>query len=131
MTCAGQATSSLAGRRILVVEDDYYQAADIARTLKNAGAEIVGPTALASAIPGMLHNQRIDSAVVDINLGSGITFEVARCLQTAEVPYILMTGYDRFVAPEGLSATCWLTKPVPTDEIVTIVKQMVGEPMSR
>ena len=35
--------ADLSGRRVLVVEDDYYQAADAARALRGAGAEVMGP----------------------------------------------------------------------------------------
>ena len=35
----------LAGRRILLVEDEYFIAHDMARAFQNNGAEIVGPVA--------------------------------------------------------------------------------------
>ena len=34
---------NLTGRRILVVEDEYFIADDIARALTSLGAEVVGP----------------------------------------------------------------------------------------
>ena len=33
----------LSGRRVLILEDEYFVADDMTRTLTRAGAEIVGP----------------------------------------------------------------------------------------
>lgn len=38
-------TSALADRRVLVVEDDYFLAVELARDLSAGGAEVVGPAA--------------------------------------------------------------------------------------
>jgi hypothetical protein len=38
-----QRTKPLLGARILVVEDEYYLAADLSGALSDAGAEVVGP----------------------------------------------------------------------------------------
>ena len=36
-------SGELEGRRILLVEDEYFQALDTKRCLEDAGAEVIGP----------------------------------------------------------------------------------------
>jgi CheY-like chemotaxis protein len=67
MSSAG--LSVLAGRRILVVEDEYFLADDIHHALAQLGAEVVGPVpTLRGALEVLADESRIDAAVLDINL---------------------------------------------------------------
>lgn len=116
--------TALSGRRVLVVEDDYFQATEMARTLERAGAEVIGPTASVEAISVMIDTEWIDSAVVDINLGSGTTFGIARSLRAANVPFVFVTGYDPSTAPDDMAEESWLTKPVDNDRLIVVVEQL-------
>ena len=93
-----QPTSSgpLAGRRILVIEDEYFLADDIARALKDLGARIVGPVGEFDDAASLVDaDVAIDAAVVDINLRSDMVFPLARTLRARKVPFVFTTGYDR------------------------------------
>jgi CheY-like chemotaxis protein len=93
-----QPTSSgpLAGRRILVIEDEYFLADDIARALKDLGARIVGPVGEFDDAASLVDSDvAIDAAVVDINLRSDMVFPLARTLRARKVPFVFTTGYDR------------------------------------
>src|SRR5215469_18504717 len=58
----------LTGRRILVVEDEYFLAEDVAFALRRLGAEIVGPVGnLAEAAEAVATNA-IDGAALDVNV---------------------------------------------------------------
>src|SRR5262249_23741420 len=70
---SSQPTSAgpLSGRRVLVIEDEYFLADDIARALKDLGARVVGPVGeLEEAASLVDADIAIDAAVVDINLRS-------------------------------------------------------------
>ncbi len=56
------------GERILVVEDDFLTALEIARILKEAGSEIVGPVGSFEDALNLATGAVIDAAVLDINL---------------------------------------------------------------
>ena len=43
MPTSSHERGSLSGRRVLVVEDEYYLADDIGRALRSAGADVAGP----------------------------------------------------------------------------------------
>ena len=86
----------LAGKRILVVEDQYLLAADLKRTLERCGATVIGPVPTAeravALIPGALP---LDGAILDVNLEAGGSgYPVADLLRDLHVPFVFATGYD-------------------------------------
>jgi CheY-like chemotaxis protein len=86
----------LSGRRILVVEDEYFLADDIDRALKSLGARVVGPFGeLPNASQIVDGDVAIDAAIVDINLQEEMVFPLARMLRARGIPFMFTTGYDR------------------------------------
>lgn len=89
-------TGALSGRRILIIEDEYFLAEDIAHALKAHGARVVGPVGeLAEATSILAGDVAIDAAVVDINLRDQMVFSLARVLRARMVPFVFTSGYDR------------------------------------
>ena len=62
--------SLLLGLRILVVEDDAIIALDIAGTLADAGATVIGPVYRVAPALDLLKTSTIDIAVLDYRLES-------------------------------------------------------------
>ncbi|MGU3538561.1 PAS domain-containing protein [Methylobacterium sp. A54F] len=116
----------LSGRRVLVIEDDFYLAKDAARALRGAGAEILGPYPSEEAAHDALEQQRPDAAVVDINLGRGPSFKLAATLKDRGIPFLFTTGYDLEVIPPEFESVERLQKPVQLGEIVGVVARLVG-----
>jgi CheY-like chemotaxis protein len=85
----------LSGRRVLVVEDEYFLAEDIVQTLKEMGARIVGPVGELEEATNLVNADiAIDAAVVDVNLRNELAFPLARILRARNVPFLFTTGYD-------------------------------------
>ncbi|AWN51489.1 PAS domain S-box protein [Methylobacterium sp. 17Sr1-1] len=114
----------LTGRRVLVVEDDFYLATDAARALEGAGAEIVGPCASEEAARAELDEQRPDAVVVDINLGPGPSFKLAETLKDRGIPFVFTTGYDAEVIPAEFAGVERLEKPFQLRQIVGAVAKL-------
>jgi hypothetical protein len=56
---AGEAPDGpLASRRVLVVEDEFFLADDMAAALRALGAEVVGPEELVRALPDVMGEGR-------------------------------------------------------------------------
>lgn len=90
----------LNGRRLLLVEDEYFIAEDMAWQLVAGGAEVVGPVAsVDAAIELIEQNQRIDGAILDVNLHGVMSWPVADSLLRHGVPFVFATGYDRATIP--------------------------------
>lgn len=117
---------TLKGRRILLVEDEFFQAMDAKRMLETAGAEVVGPTGFADEVPGLLHGAAIDAAVVDINLGQGANYAVARRLQSEGVPFLFLTGYNQATIPDEMAAVPRLPKPAEERKVIEAVRGLIA-----
>jgi two-component sensor histidine kinase/CheY-like chemotaxis protein len=116
----------LTGFRILIAEDDFYLASDTARALRSVGAEIAGPFPTEAAALAELENQKPSAAVVDINLGTGASFALARTLQDQSVPFIFVTGYDEAVIPVEFNEIKRLQKPLELRQIVRSLAQLLN-----
>jgi CheY-like chemotaxis protein len=89
----------LIGRRILVAEDDFVVANDLALLLQAAGASVVGPVSrLKEALAAT--QAELDAAVMDVNLGGAWSLMAIEKLTRNGVFVILHTGYS----PEELPA---------------------------
>jgi CheY-like chemotaxis protein len=99
----------LAGRRVLVIEDEYFLADDIVRALTALGARIVGPYGdLDEATDVVDRDIAIDAAIVDINLRDRMAFPLARVLRYRKVPLVFTSGYDRTsIEPEFQDVRLW------------------------
>lgn len=111
----------LGGRRILVVEDDYFLAMDSRKWLEQAGAEVLGPVGRSEQAGPLIVPGGLDAAVLDINLGPGPSFELARQLKEEHIPFVFMTGYDRSAIPVDYAEAPRLQKPVGGVELVKAV----------
>lgn len=118
----------LLGCRILIVEDDFYQARDIQQSLELAGAQIVAAQAEAPDLVGLLAQGRIDGGLIDVNLGHCLSFEFARTLRQHKIPFVFLTGYHASVVPDDLADAPCLRKPVPARRIVEELSNITAEP---
>ena len=119
-----EATTPLAGLRVLVVEDDYFIADEICTTLRNSGAEIVGPSPDLEHGLSLVKSQQIDCAVLDINLRGDLAFSLASELRRRGTPSILATGYDHSVLPGAFSDSVRLEKPVNLSALLQAVQTL-------
>ena len=79
----------LDGLHVLVAEDDHIQCDGIVACITDFGATVVGPAHNLSEAHQLVTSNSIDIAVVDIDLGDGDTFDLARVLQSKGLPSFL------------------------------------------
>jgi DNA-binding response OmpR family regulator len=116
----------LEAHRILVVEDQYYLATDICEWLADAGAKVIGPARDAEQACDLLKSEAIDTAVVDINLGQGATFEIARELSGRRVPFLFATGYDEEAIPAEFKDRARVEKPFRGQQLISAVQDVLA-----
>jgi DNA-binding NarL/FixJ family response regulator len=66
---ATEMTHSLAGKRVLIVEDDNILAMNLLEELAAEGAKAIGPAGTVDGALKAIKNADVDGAIVDINLG--------------------------------------------------------------
>jgi len=116
---ADLAPGCLKGRCLLVVEDEYLIAADLASSLESLGVEVVGPAASVEEALSLIENSRnrLDGAVLDINLGDERVYPVAEALRARDVPFVFTTGYDAIAVPPAYASSPRCEKPVDKTQL--------------
>lgn len=100
------------GRRILIVEDEFVIAAELAWEFEQAGAEIIGPVPnVEDALAFLERADFVQGAVLDINVGGGQVFPVADELSRRNVPFVFYTAFDEVMIPVCYQAAERLRKP--------------------
>jgi len=126
--------STLKGLRVLVVEDMFLVAEDISDTLQGWDCEVVGPAARVDEALGLVAAERLDGALLDVNLGDERCFPIAAALGKNETPFLFLTGYDMSSAfPPEFEAVPRLSKPVDMKLLAQLItrhftKEGAGSP---
>lgn len=112
----------LAGRRVLLVEDNLLIAVAMARMFRAKGAEIIGPVGTVKDALALVSNcEIIDGAVLDINLRGAVAYPIIDVLRCKGVPMVFMTGYDtRSIDPSYADVPC-LQKPVTVERLIGVL----------
>lgn len=110
---------TLQGRRVLLVEDEFLIASDLAHLLRQEGAEVLGPAATVRRALALLGDvPDPDGAVLDVNLRGEMAFPVADALRDLGVPFVFATGYTTEMIPERYASVPCCEKPFEGPEIV-------------
>ena len=120
-------SSPLLDRRVLIVEDEYFVAQDMARVFRTVGARVFGPTPTANAAMALAQEEQIDAAVLDIHLRDGDVYEFADFLTAKGIPFVFATGYDPGIIPKRFSHIKVYQKPVEAAKVTeSLVDQIPG-----
>lgn len=85
----------LAGKRVLLVEDEVLIAAMVVDMLEGLGATVIGPATSLEAGLSLAGSEDIDVAVLDVNLRGKRIDPIAELLMARGVPVVFATGYGK------------------------------------
>lgn len=111
----------LAGRRVLLVEDQVIIAMELEAALKKAGCEVVGPVGRLKPALELARRELLHFAVLDVNLCGEKVFPVAHLLESRGIPFVLATGYGESAVPEGHIGWRVVSKPYDSEQIVKLI----------
>ncbi len=113
------------GKRILVVEDEYMIADDVACELRDAGVDVVGPAAsLPQAMRLVAQTPRPDAAILDINLRETLAYPLVDQLIERNVRVLITSGYDDAMIPERYRHLPRCEKPVSSRKLIAAAAAM-------
>lgn len=115
-----------AGMRVLIVEDEFYQAEDLAQELRDQGAEVVGPVGTVEAAAGVVEEAGFDFAVIDMDLHGLTAAPIADRLLEQGVQFVIATGYDGAALPDRFGALPRIEKPCDPAALVSHVAAARG-----
>jgi DNA-binding response OmpR family regulator len=108
--------------RILVVEDESMIALYIAEILEDHGFKVVGPVATLSGAIALARRERLDGALLDVNILGGRVDNVAEILNRRGVPFIFVTSNGRDDLPERFTNTTLVGKPFNPSNLIREIK---------
>jgi len=120
-------TSPLAGRRVLIVEDEFLIAMLLEDLLGELGCSVAGMASKPAQAQELIATVPIDMAVLDVNLEGTDSFGIAATLKDKDIPFIFATGYGGSrVRPEFSSAPV-IQKPYRLEELSDALGKLVAQ----
>jgi CheY-like chemotaxis protein len=101
----------LQGCHILLVEDEYFIADAMQRSLEDIGMHVVGPAASVVDALALLDSQLVNGAILDVNLDDEGVFPVAEALTERRIPFVFATGYNASDLPTSWQHVTRFEKP--------------------
>jgi DNA-binding response OmpR family regulator len=120
--------SNLAGRTILIVEDEPLIAMDIVDALKSAGASVTTTMSSQHALI-LVEHDGLDAAIIDHGLGDGDSGQLCAGLKERDIPFVVYSGFSKI---EGVCAEAPLVKkPASPDVLIATVEGLLAPSATR
>lgn len=112
---------------VLVLEDEFIIADEIASILEDAGHSVIGPAATVEAALRQLEGKRKPAvAIIDANIRGGSSVPVAQKLREMDVPFCLCTGYRSSDLAAEFGEVAMVQKPVSPAAILAAIRSLTG-----
>src|SRR5262249_12259405 len=108
----------LSGHRILVIEDEFFIAEALRRSLLDHGAEVIGPLPTLERAMEQVRRDGFEIAILDVNLSGTLAFPIADELKRQNIPFAFITGYSATQIPERFSSAAVWEKPFDEEQLV-------------
>jgi CheY-like chemotaxis protein len=112
----------LAGRRVLIVEDEAMIALLIQDVLTELGSTVVGPASRIEEAIELARSSPLDLAALDLNLAGSPVYPVAEILTDRGVPFVFMTGYGQHGIAEPWRSRPSIAKPFRPSQLATFLR---------
>jgi DNA-binding response OmpR family regulator len=118
--------SLLMGARILLVEDEWMISAFLVEYLHEVGCEVIGPAARIATAIDLASLEKIDCALLDLNVAGELVYPVAQILTDRSIPFAFTTGYGKAVISENFRDRPTLQKPFNEPKLSEILSDMLS-----
>lgn len=111
---------------VLVVEDSGLVAMELDDGLREAGYQVVGPARDLRSVDKLTRQEKIDVALLDVDLGGVKSFPAARELRARGVPFAFLSAYSgKEILPADFRYQPFIEKPVRKEALVSIVSELM------
>ena len=123
-TDAAKQHTRLAGKRILVVEDEPLIGLDLVNTLQKAGADVPPPVGTERDALLRIEREKFDAVLLDGNLRGHGVHAIAALLTRRNIPFIFVTGYGQDGLPEAFRHVICLSKPFSGNQLLEAIAKL-------
>jgi two-component system chemotaxis response regulator CheY len=120
------------GKKILSVDDSASVRQMVAFTLKSAGYEVIEACDGSDAL-NKIKSTSVDMVITDLNMPVMDGVELIKTLRGDPAfkftPIVMLTtesGVDKKTAGRQAGATGWMVKPFKPEELLSVVKRLIG-----
>jgi DNA-binding response OmpR family regulator len=124
------AQKALAGKRVLIVEDEILIALLLEDFLGGFGCTTVGPYRTVAQALDAARTEDLDLAVLDVNLCGERVYPVAEMLAERQIPFLLLSGYGDDAVPPDRTDWKVCSKPFKSEMLEEMLLALT-EPAAR
>ena len=99
---------------------------DVKSALDATGCQVLGPIATVNAAIQAVTTNSLDAAVLDINLGTELSFPIADALTASNVAFLFLSAYDRATLPAAYRNKIVIAKPFYREALVRVLARIFG-----
>lgn len=122
---------SLAGKRLLMVEDEFLVGMMVKKNLEGLGATVIGPFGRLADGIAAAKADGLDGALLDFNLGGKLADPLADLLIARGIPFVFITGYQRDSIDRRYANIPILQKPIEPDMLERVLMALLDVPPPR
>ncbi|MBZ9661168.1 response regulator [Mesorhizobium sp. ESP-6-4] len=123
----GEKDGRLRQLAVLIVEDEWLVAMDLADELAAAGYRVIGPALSVSQALELLEQTTVDGALLDVNLGGETSYPVAESLLAKGISFAFVSGYAASQLRADFKDFLLLSKPVQADALRSGLERMLQQ----
>lgn len=113
--------------RVIIAEDEFFIAVDIAEQLQSIGARIVAMRSSLTEMQAIDAAEQIDAAVLDINLQGELVYPLVDSLIQRDVPVVFVTGYSAEAIPARYANIERCEKPIGAPELAKAIGRAIAK----
>lgn len=121
-----EGTTRLAGKKVLIVEDETLISMLFEDILSDLECQVVGPAMNLRQAIELAKEAAIDVAVLDVNLAGDPIWPVAEILAERGVPMVFSSGYGTSSLPDRWRNYPALPKPFSYNEVAIVLGGVAG-----
>lgn len=120
------ASGPLAGKRGLILEDEFLIALDLEELLQGAGAEVLAVSRIDKALEALRDKGPWDFGILDRHLGNTTSASVAAAFIERKIPFVFLTGSRSGGAAQPLPNAPIIEKPYQPDALINTIWKLLG-----
>jgi DNA-binding response OmpR family regulator len=117
---------TLAGRTVLLVEDESLVSLMAEDVLCEAGCVVRLAMRLGDGL-ALAESERLDLAILDVNLGGELSYPIAAALHRRGIPFFFATGYAAAGLASGYGHHLTLEKPYDPARLLGAASELLRQ----